>query len=383
MAENISVRKTRRLRTILAKHHKLPTPPDERDDILEQIAMAILWLDAPATRARQAFEVLGERFVDWNDLRVSVTRDVVAVLESCRLPGIKGAVLKRVLGKAVEDFYGFEFEQLRPWSRKRLAKWFTTIEGVPHRFAAAILYHVYSYDRVLVGADLARVLCRLGLVSRKAKEKSIELGLEKVIPAKDAYFVYSALREEAALEAKQKDPMRAVTPVVKAFLPKKQLDAERAAAEREAKEAAAARRRERAEAKAKAEAERKAAAEARRLERAKAKAEREAKAKAAREARAKARAKAKAEREAKAEAAAKAKAKRQAKAKAARAKAKKKAASKKAAKKVKKKAVKKAVKKTTRKKVVKKAKATRKPKATKKTKKATKAKAARKARKKK
>lgn len=343
MAENISVRKTRRLRTILAKHYKLPTPPEARDNILDQIVMTILWLDAPASRAKQAFEVIGEHFVDLNDLRVSVTRDVVAVLESCKLAGIKGAVIKRVLGKAVEDFYGFEFDQLRSWSRKRLAKWFTTIESVPHRFAAAILYQVYGYDRVLVGPDIARVLCRLGLVPDKAKEKAIELGLEKVIPAKEAYLIYNALREEAALQAKDKDPMRAVTPVVKAFLPKKQLDEERAAAEREAKEAAAARRRERAEAKARAEAERKAAAEARRLERERAKAERQAKAKAEREARAAARAKAKAEKEAKAKAAAEARAK-------------KKAAAKKATRKAKK-ATKKVARKTTKKKVVKKAKA--------------------------
>jgi len=346
MVENISVRKTRRLRAILAKHYKLPTPPEPKEDTIDQIAMAILWLDAPATRMRQGFAILTEQFVDWNDVRVSVTRHVVAALESCGLAGNKGAVLKRILSKAVESFFCFDFEHLRNWSRKRIARWFLKIKGVPHRFAAAVLYHVYGYDRVLVDAEIAAVLRRLGLVGEKARVRGIQLGLEKVIPAKEAYFIYNALRLEAMLQAKEKIPSRAVTPVVKEFLPKKQLDAERILTEREAKEATEARRKALAKAKAKAEADKKAAAEARRLERAKAKAE--AKAQAEKEAKAKARAKAKAEREAKAAAKAKAKAKAEKSAAAAARRAAKKAA-KKTVKKTTKKTVKKTVKKATKK----------------------------------
>lgn len=197
MPERISVRKTRRLRPLLARHYSLPTPPDPQATLMEDVMMAILWEDAPHTRARLAFENLTDEFVDWNELRVSLTSEVASVLESCGLKGNKAPALKRVLAKGIERFYSFEFERLRSAPRKRLRAWFADIEGLPLHLMAAILYGVYCYDRVLVDEEIARVLRRLGLVSETGTLGAIETGLAKVVPAKEAQFIYRALRQHA------------------------------------------------------------------------------------------------------------------------------------------------------------------------------------------
>jgi len=197
MPSKLSVRKTRRLRALLAKHYKLPDPPPEKDDLVDQVVATVLWLDAPAPRAERAFEELRDEFVDWNELRVTVTTDIGRVLEGCGLPPVKGAIIKRILAKAVEDFFCFDFEALRELPRGKLKGWWVDIPGLPHDYAAAILYYIYDYDRVLVGPDIARLIHRLGLVEDGVAPEEIERRMEGVMPARDALEIYSALRQHA------------------------------------------------------------------------------------------------------------------------------------------------------------------------------------------
>ena len=167
--------------------------------------MAVLWQDTPPARARAAFEVLPKEFVDWNDLRVSVASDVAAVLKSRGVAGGKAPVLKRILGKGVENLYSLEFERLCEKSRQQLRTWFVGVEGIPHSTAAFILYNVYNYDRVLVDSEIARVIQRLGFVSETAMEEEIETALAEVVPGREAHFAYWALREHALKICTKKD----------------------------------------------------------------------------------------------------------------------------------------------------------------------------------
>jgi len=205
MAEKISVRKTRRLRTLLAKHYKMPDPPEPKDSRLDQIVMTVLWQDVPPARAGAAYVHLTEEFVDWNELRVTVTSEVSQILESCGLPGRKGAILKRILSRAIEALFSFNFDPLAELPREELRDWFLRIEGVPHHVAAYILYTVYDYDRVLVGDEVARVIRRLGLVSKSASPAEIEPALNAVIPAKEAVQTWNALRLHATTVCTEKD----------------------------------------------------------------------------------------------------------------------------------------------------------------------------------
>lgn len=238
MAEKISVRKTRRLRTLLAKLHKLSEPPDPKEDYLDQIVMAVLWQDALAARARVAYVNLTEEFVDWNELRVTVTSEVAGILEGCGLPGRKGAILKRILGRAVEDLFSFDFAGLAELPRAKLRKWFVGIEGVPHHVAAYILYHVYGHDRVLVGEDIARVIRRLGLVSEDAAPRDIEPALNVVIPAKEAHLIWNALWEHARTVCAETDFDCRTCPLRKECVTGKKRIAELEAAAKAARKAA-------------------------------------------------------------------------------------------------------------------------------------------------
>jgi len=198
----------------------------------------VLWVGSPPARARVAFVNLAEEFVDWNELRVSVTSEVGAILETCGLPAAKGGVLKRILSRAVEELYSLDFEALVQRTREQLKPWFMSIEGVPHEAAAAVLYYVYGYDRVLVDAEIARLMRRLGLVAEEVDEAAIEAGLAGVIPARDAHLIYNALRQHALTVCVKKDFDCAACALRKECEAGKQRMAEAATAAREAKKEA-------------------------------------------------------------------------------------------------------------------------------------------------
>lgn len=254
MQQKLSIRKTKRLRPLLAKHYRAPEPPERQDSLVDRVVMAVLWADASPAKARQAYARLAEEFVDWNELRVSVSSDIAAVLEACELSPLKAGALKRILGKAVEDFYTFDFENFRERPKKDIRAWFARIEGLPPQFAAAVLYHVFDFDRVLVDPDVARVIVRLGLAPPTASEAEIEAAIERVIPAREAYFTYYALRQHANTVCTKEDfdcracPLRGECETGKARIA--QLEAEA----REARRQAAARAKARAKAKARAQA---------------------------------------------------------------------------------------------------------------------------------
>lgn len=203
MAVKMSVRKTRRLRALLGKHYRVPDAPDPQETTMEDVVMAVLWEGAPAARARLAFAGLMEEFGDWNELRVSMAAEVAAVLESHGLKGNRAPMLTRILAKAVEDLYSFELERLRERSSREQRAWFHAAEGLPPYMAAAILYWVYHYDRVVVTADSARLLRRLGLVDDEASEEEIEEGLAAVVPVREAHLIYRALRQHARTVCKK------------------------------------------------------------------------------------------------------------------------------------------------------------------------------------
>jgi len=261
MARKYSIRKTRRLRPLLLKHYKPPEPPDPRDTMLDQVVMTVLWVDAPPAKAREAYAKLAEAFVDWNELRVSMTTEAASVLTKCGLPASKAAALKRILIKAIDHLYCFDFEVLATRPREALKAWFTSIEGLPHHVAAAVLYHVFHYDRILVDADIARVIRRLGLAQETHTDADVEAGLEPVIPAKEAYAVYSALRQHALRVCTPEDFDCRKCPLRRECATAPGRIAELEAAEREARKKARARARKRRRAEAKA---RKAAAKAKR-----------------------------------------------------------------------------------------------------------------------
>lgn len=269
MEQKLSIRKTKRLRPLLAKHYKLSEQPERKETLVDQVVMAVLAADAPLAKARQAYAKLAEEFVDWNELRVTATPEIGSILEACGLAPVKALALKRILGKAVEQFYTFDFEALGKKPRKELRDWFLTLEGVPHPIAAAVLYQVFGYDRVLVDPDIARVVRRLRLVPETATEAEIEARMESVIPAREAYFVYSALRQHANTVCTKENYDCRACPLLKECRTGDERIAQLKAAAEEARKQAAARAKARAKAQAARKARERAAAKARKKPKAK------------------------------------------------------------------------------------------------------------------
>lgn len=197
MAVKISVRKMRRLRALLAKHYRPAEPPDPQETMLDQVMMTVLWQDEAPVRARLAFVNLTEEFTDWNEVRVSLASEIGLVLESCGLRAAKAQYLKRILARAIEDLYSFEFERLIDRPSAELKSWFLDLEGMPHHIAAAVLYQVYQFSHVLAGADMIRVIRRLGLVEESVPDADVEMALDDVVPAKEAHAFHDALHRHA------------------------------------------------------------------------------------------------------------------------------------------------------------------------------------------
>ena len=237
MAAKISVRKMRRLRALLAKHYRPAEPPDPQETMLHQVMMTVLWQDEAPVRARLAFVNLTEEFTDWNEVRVSLASEIGLVLESCGLRAAKAQYLKRILARAIEDLYSFEFERLIERPSAELKSWFLDLEGMPHHIAAAVLYQVYQFSHLLASADMIRVIRRLGLVEESAPDADVEMALDDVVPAKEAHAFHDALHRHATEVCTKTDFECSTCPLrVECVLGKQRL-AERKAAAKAAKAA--------------------------------------------------------------------------------------------------------------------------------------------------
>lgn len=185
-----------RTHKVLKKHFK-PAPPAERP-VLEHMLYACLLENARYEAADQALAALKGSFFDWNEIRVSTTKELAEAMSMLPEPAAAAVNLRRVLQGVFESTYSFDLESLK---KQNLGQAVQKIEKYanPPPFVlgyvtqAALGGHAIPLDRGALD-----VLYILGALTEAERTAGTAPGIERAISKSKGVEFASLLHQLAA-----------------------------------------------------------------------------------------------------------------------------------------------------------------------------------------
>ena len=207
--------RARKLRTVVAK---LETAfgrrrRRRRPDALETVLFAIVADGTTDAKAEIVFENLRREMVDWNELRVTRSQDIQALLGGLPQAPLKAEVVRSFLGKvfAVANHNVVEF--MDKWSGARATAFLGEIEGLTESMRSRALLKGFEVDVLPITADIVRVMKRLGVVEGHLSQEKVHEFLQEVLAPKRTYAFFHLVNEHADKYCQQRAPLCDVCPV--------------------------------------------------------------------------------------------------------------------------------------------------------------------------
>ena len=190
-------------RTLARKHGKARKGDDQ--EVTDAIVYAIVSSEMNEKAADTAAKRLADHFVDWNDLRVARTEEIVEVLQKdTRATRNIASTLTEVLNSIFNQHHAVSLESLKKAGKRPARQAIEKIEGIS-RFAvdycmlASLRGHAIPLTEKMI-----EYLRGNELVDPDADEQQIGGFLAKQIPAKNGYEFYALLRHESEVNAVKK-----------------------------------------------------------------------------------------------------------------------------------------------------------------------------------
>ena len=186
----------------LAKAGKGAEP--EPRPVVEQFLYAICREGVTREAADRAFRSLREHFFDWNEIRVSSTRELAEALEG--MPDAEGRAQRLIdfLQEVFETTFSFDLEGLHKKGMKQAAKALQRFQAANDYAVAWVVQQSLGGHALPLDAPSLRVLRRLGLIENDQEDlEALRTSLEHQIPkARGSQFcdLISAIADEVCLE---------------------------------------------------------------------------------------------------------------------------------------------------------------------------------------
>lgn len=156
--------------------------------VLEQVIYGILREGTTPAKADRAFHALQTSFFDWNEIRVSMVRELVEVLDDLPDAEDRAARIISFLQEVFETTYSFELESLHKKGLKMAEKQLQRFQGINPFVLAYAVQTGLGGHALPVDQPMARVLRRLELISGDYDDAA-RTSLEHLVPkAKGIHF---------------------------------------------------------------------------------------------------------------------------------------------------------------------------------------------------
>ncbi len=223
-AERAAVLK--RMVTVLKKNFKVERPDANRTPI-EQLIYSICLENASFSAADDVYNALTHNYFDWNEVRVSSSRELAETMKNLPEPAQTGLRLKRILHYIFDQKYAFEIDEIKKMSVKTFNEYVAKMENVTPFNSAYVMMTVMGRHSIPVSSGEFETLDILGLIDDKDREKNSVSWLERVIEKKKANEFFSLLHQLAALYVKNPygrkvmEILTAIVPSCKDRIPKR------------------------------------------------------------------------------------------------------------------------------------------------------------------
>jgi endonuclease III len=177
-----TINKQRLLSLLLSATRKVESDPAERP-VLEQFIFGLCRENATAEQAEQAYRCLRERFFDWNEIRVSSSRELEEAFEGLTNPEQRAQRLIAFLQEVFETTFSFDLEGLEKKGVKVAAKQLSRYQSANDYVTSWVIQRSLGGHAIPLDAPTLRCSRRLGLLETNHDDlEASRASLEHLIP---------------------------------------------------------------------------------------------------------------------------------------------------------------------------------------------------------
>lgn len=155
----------------------------ETRPVLEQFIYGICREGVTNDIANEAFRNLQERFFDWNEVRVSSTRELAEVMSFLPDSEQRAQRIVDFLQEVFETTFSFDLEWLHKKGVKQAAKQLSRFQGANDFIIASVTQNSLGGHAIPLDPPTLRTLKRLGIVEQDQEDgETLRASLEHQIP---------------------------------------------------------------------------------------------------------------------------------------------------------------------------------------------------------
>lgn len=174
-------------------------------NVTDSIIYAIVSSEMSEKSATAATKRLAEHFVDWNDLRVARTDEIIEILQKdTHATKNIASTLLEVLNDIFNQYHKVDLEALKKEGKRPARHALEKIEGISRFVVDYCMLTSLKGHAVPLTNNMIEYLKSNELVEPDADEQQIGGFLAKQIPAKNGYEFYALLRHESEISANKK-----------------------------------------------------------------------------------------------------------------------------------------------------------------------------------
>jgi endonuclease III len=191
-------------RTLSHRYPKVQKVSHEK--VIDAIVYAVISTEMSEKATESIIKKFTEYFVDWNDLRVSRTEEIVEVIGKEDPVAVSIASrLNRVLNGIFNQFHQVSLEGLKKIGKRPAKQALEKIDGSNNFVVDYCMLTSLGGHAIPLTEKMIKYLKDNELVNSDADQQQIEGFLAKQIPAKNGYDFYALLRQESeSTKAKKK-----------------------------------------------------------------------------------------------------------------------------------------------------------------------------------
>jgi endonuclease III len=198
-----TINKQRLLTQLFTIAKKTIEPDEEARPVLQQYIYGLCRESATREQADEAYRFLCERFFDWNEVRVSSTRELEEAFAGMSEPELRSQRLVSFLQEVFEIHFAFDLDKLQKEGLKQAAKKLARYQSANDYVVSWVVQRSLGGHAIPLDAPTLRCVTRLGLIEGEPEEAEARASLEHIIPkAKGPQFtdVLSAVAGEYCWE---------------------------------------------------------------------------------------------------------------------------------------------------------------------------------------
>jgi len=166
---------------VLKKHYSAVQPQSDRT-VLEHMLYACCLENSKHQDGDDVFAKLLESYFDWNEIRVTTTRELATAMSTLSDSSDSAKRLKATLQSVFETHYTFDLDFYRKQNLGKAVKEIERLKGVTPFSVGYLTQNALSGHAIPVNEGALQALYVVGIITEAEAKKGLTPGLERAIP---------------------------------------------------------------------------------------------------------------------------------------------------------------------------------------------------------